>query len=202
MDPSRLKFFLAKSQEMLILFAIAWAVTLAAAGELMGFSGEVGAFLAGVSLASTQFKEAISGRLISLRDFMLIFFRKSGRQSGPIDHRKPGGSRSFVFRLCINRKPYYCFDHHGSNGISKRTAFLAGLTVAQISEFSLIFAGLGLSIGHINDEILALITLVGLITIGLSTYLILYSHQIYNVIAPVLGILKRNIPIGKLKWFN
>ena len=65
-------------------------------------------------------------------------------------------------------------------GYRKRTAFLAGLTVAQISEFSLIFAGLGLGVGHINNEIVGLITLVGLITIGLSTYLILYSHKLQN----------------------
>ncbi|CAN5540286.1 hypothetical protein BH23BAC1_BH23BAC1_37600 [soil metagenome] len=56
------------------LFAIAWAVTLASVSELIGFSSEVGAFLAGVSLASSPFKEAISGKLVSLRDFLLLFF--------------------------------------------------------------------------------------------------------------------------------
>lgn len=66
--------FLAKSQEMLTLFAIAWAVSLASIGELIGFSGEVGAFLAGISLASSEFKDVISSRLISLRDFLLLFF--------------------------------------------------------------------------------------------------------------------------------
>lgn len=79
-------------------------------------------------------------------------------------------------------------------GYRKRTSFLAGLTVAQISEFSLIFAGLGYSIGHITQETVALITLVGLITIGLSTYLILYSHKIYEVISPALEIFQRENP--------
>jgi hypothetical protein len=82
----------------------------------------------------------------------------------------------------------------GAMGYRKRTSFLAGLTVAQISEFSLIFAGLGLSVGHINNEVVGLITLVGLITIGLSTYLILYSHQIYQFIAPVLSVFQRKDP--------
>src|SRR5690606_16377821 len=68
---------------------------------------------------------------------------------------------------------------------------LAGLTVAQISEFSLIFAGLGFEIGHINEEVLGLITLIGLITIGLSTYLILYSNNIYEFISPALNIFQR-----------
>jgi hypothetical protein len=51
------------------------------------------------------------------------------------------------------------------------------LTVAQVSEFSLILGSMALSLGHIEAPVLGLITLVGLITIGVSTYMILYSHQ-------------------------
>src|SRR3989339_79068 len=65
---------LARSQEMLILFAIAWAVFLGAASEMLGFGKEVGAFLAGVSLASTDFRDSIGARLTGLRDFLLLFF--------------------------------------------------------------------------------------------------------------------------------
>ena len=65
---------LAHSRELLVLFAIAWAVALGAAGAHLGFSKEVGAFLAGVSLASTPYREAIGARLVSLRDFLLLFF--------------------------------------------------------------------------------------------------------------------------------
>lgn len=65
---------LAHSLELLTLFAIAWAVLLGAGSELLGFSKEVGAFLAGVSLASTAFRDSIGARLIGLRDFLLLFF--------------------------------------------------------------------------------------------------------------------------------
>lgn len=82
----------------------------------------------------------------------------------------------------------------GAMGYRKRTGFLAGLTVAQISEFSLILGALGLSLGHINAETLGLITLVGLITIGLSTYLILYSHPLFARLSPWLGIFERRRP--------
>jgi hypothetical protein len=66
--------------------------------------------------------------------------------------------------------------------------------VAQISEFSLIFAALGLSMGHIQESTVGLITLVGLITIGLSTYMIIYSHQLYDRIAPFLSVFERKRP--------
>ncbi len=188
----KLTRYLAKSQELLTLFSIAWAVSLAATGELIGFSGEVGAFLAGMSLASSDFKESISSRLVSLRDFLLLFFFVSlGANldlSAISSQIKPALYFSF-FVLVGN--PIIVLIIMGLMGYRKRTAFLAGLTVAQISEFSLIFAGLGLAVGHITNEVVGLITLVGLITIGLSTYLILYSHQIFNVLSPFLSIFQR-----------
>jgi Kef-type K+ transport system membrane component KefB len=199
----RLSFFLAKSQEMLTLFAIAWAVTLASAGELMGFSGEVGAFLAGVSLASSDFKDVISSRLVSLRDFLLLFFFVN--LGAELDLSIIGGQffAALVFSLFVLiGNPVIVLIIMGAMGYRKRTSFLAGLTVAQISEFSLIFAGLGLAVGHINEQTVGLITLVGLITIGLSTYLILYSHQIYEVIAPVLSIFQRTNPFREADRIN
>ncbi|MEM1243653.1 MAG: cation:proton antiporter [Pseudomonadota bacterium] len=57
---------IAFSRELLIIFAISWAVILASVAELMGFSKEIGGFLAGVSLASTVYKEAIASRLETL----------------------------------------------------------------------------------------------------------------------------------------
>jgi len=79
----------------------------------------------------------------------------------------------------------------GVMGYRKRTGFLAGLTVAQISEFSLILGALGLSLGHVDANTMGLITLVGLITISASTYMILYSHPLYLWFAPWLGVFER-----------
>jgi len=191
----KLSFFLARSQEGLALFAIAWAVTLASLGDLMGFSSEVGAFLAGMSLASSDFKDVISSRLVSLRDFLLLFFFVN--LGADLDLSIIGSQfiPALVFSVFVLvGNPVIVLIIMGAMGYRKRTSFLAGLTVAQISEFSLIFAGLGLTIGHITDQTLGLITLVGLITIGLSTYLILYSHQIYEFIKPSLNIFQRKDP--------
>jgi hypothetical protein len=80
----------------------------------------------------------------------------------------------------------------GLMGYGKRTSFLAGLTVAQISEFSLIFIAMGISLGHVPQDILGLVTLVGIITIAASTYMITYSHQLYSFFAPLLGIFERS----------
>jgi Kef-type K+ transport system membrane component KefB len=188
----KLTNYLAQSQELLTLFSVAWAVSLAATGEYIGFSGEVGAFLAGMSLASSEFKEAISSRLVSLRDFLLLFFFVS--LGADLDLTAISGqvTPALYFSLFVLiGNPIIVLIIMGIMGYRKRTSFLAGLTVAQISEFSLIFAGLGLAVGHINKEVVGLITLVGLVTIGLSTYLILYSHQIFNFLSPFLSVFER-----------
>lgn len=191
----KISVFLAKSQELLTLFAIAWSVSLAAFSEIMGFSGEVGAFLAGVSLASSEFKDVISSRLVSLRDFLLLFFFVKLGSTLNLDSMGSQIPSSIIFSVFVLiGNPIIVLIIMGAMGYKKRTSFLAGLTVAQISEFSLIFAGLGLAVGHINDDIVGLITLVGLITIGLSTYLILYSYPIYELISPMLNIFQRKNP--------
>ncbi len=186
---------LARSQELLILFAIAWAVLLAAAGDYLGFSMEVGAFLAGVSLASTHYREAIGSRLVTLRDFLLLFFFINlGAQLDLSTLGSQLGASLIFSAFVLIGNPLIVMTIMGYMGYRKRTGFLAGLTVAQISEFSLILGALGVSLGHIDMDTMGLITLVGLITIGLSTYMILYSHQIYNRIAPYLSIFERKIP--------
>ena len=185
----------ARVPELLMLFAIAWAVVGASVGDALGFSKEVGAFLAGISIASTPYREAVAARLVSLRDFLLLFFfielgagldlAAIGTQIGP----------ALVFSVFVLvGNPLIVMIIMGVMGYRKRTGFLAGLTVAQISEFSLILAALGLSLGHLDQDSVGLITLVGLVTISASTYMILYSHPLYERLAPYLGIFERRVP--------
>jgi Kef-type K+ transport system membrane component KefB/Trk K+ transport system NAD-binding subunit len=186
---------LAQSQEMLILFAIAWAVFLGAASEWLGFSKEVGAFLGGVSLASTPFRDAIGTRLTSLRDFLLLFFFID--LGARLDWSTVGAQLgdSFIFSIFVLiGNPLIVLIIMGVMGYRSRTSFLAGLTVAQISEFSLIVAALGLSLGHISPETMGLVTLVGVVTIFLSSYMIIYSGGLYTLLARPLKLFERRNP--------
>jgi Kef-type K+ transport system membrane component KefB/Trk K+ transport system NAD-binding subunit len=186
---------LAHSLELLTLFAIAWAVLLGAGSELLGFSKEVGAFLAGVSLASTAFRDSIGARLTGLRDFLLLFFfiDLGARLDLSMVGSQLGTSLVFSIFVLVGN-PLIVLVIMGVMGYRRRTSFLAGLTVAQISEFSLIVAALGLSIGHINKETMGLITLVGVVTIFLSTYMILYSYPLYRFLSSPLKIFERRNP--------
>ena len=190
---------MAQSQELLLIFAIAWGTGLAALGEWAGFSKEAGAFLAGFSLASTHYRDAINARLTGIRDFLLLFFfidlgaKLNFSTLG--DELWPALGLS-LFVLIGN--PLIVMAIMGYMGYRKGTGFLCGLTVAQISEFSIIFVAMGISLGHVGAGALGLTTLVGLITIALSTYLILYSHPIYEKMAPLLGFFERKRPYREL----
>jgi Trk K+ transport system NAD-binding subunit len=186
---------LAKTQELLILSAIAWAVFLAALGDALGFSKEVGAFLAGVAVASTPYRETIGTRLVTLRDFLLLFFfiNLGARLNLGVLSNQAGKALIFSSFVLVGN-PIIVMIIMGVMGYRKRTGFLAGLTVAQISEFSLILAALGMNLGHIDMNTMGLITLVGLITIATSTYMIIYSTHLYKVLSPVITIFEKKTP--------
>lgn len=191
----RLLHVMARSQELLLLFAVAWGVALASAGDWLGFGKEVGAFLAGFSLASTPYRDAMATRLVSLRDFLLLFFfiDLGAKLELPVlGEELPAAVVFSLFVLVGN--PLIVMAIMGYMGYRKRTGFLAGLTVAQISEFSIVFVAMGISLGHVGPQTLGLVTLVGLVTIALSTYMILYSQTLYSWVGRWLGVFERRHP--------
>src|SRR5680860_231998 len=175
--------FLAKSQETLFLASIAWVFGLAAlvSSPSIGFSIEIGGFLAGLALANSIASYQIIARVKILRDFFIvIFFVLLGMQMQFSHVEKiivPALVLSF-FALVI--KPFITMLLMGDLGYRKRTSFLTGLSLGQISEFSLIMIFLGYKLGHISEDVVSLITLVGIITFVLSTYGISYSKKLYS----------------------
>ncbi|HVL73218.1 MAG TPA: cation:proton antiporter family protein [Beijerinckiaceae bacterium] len=191
---------IARMPELLVTFALAWAVLFAALCDWIGLGKELGGLLAGVSLASTSFREAIGSRLSSLRDFLLLFFfivLGAGLRLGTLGDQVPAALALSAFVLIGN--PLIVMAIMGVMGYRKRTGFLAGLTVAQISEFSLIFMAMGVTLGHVTGEAIGLVTLVGLVTITLSTYMILYSHTLYGWLEPWLSPFERRDPFREAK---
>nr|WP_279591221.1 cation:proton antiporter [Modestobacter marinus] len=187
--------WMARSKELLVLFALAWGIALAGLGDRLGFSIEVGAFLSGISLAATPYREAIGSRLISLRDFLLLFFFIDlGSWLDFSDAASQLVAATVLSLFVLIGNPLIVLVIMGLMGYRKRTSFLAGLTVAQISEFSLVLAALGLSLGHIAADTVGLITAVGIVTIALSTYMILYSAPLFARLAPLLSVFERTRP--------
>ena len=194
---------MARSQELLLVFAIAWGVALAALGEWAGFSKEAGAFLAGFSLASTPYREAMNARLTGIRDFLLLFFFID--LGAKLDFSTLGDEvvPAIVLSLFVLiGNPLIVMAIMGFMGYRRRTGFLAGLTVAQISEFSIVFVAMGITLGHVGVQALGLTTLVGLVTITVSTYMIIYAQPLFERLSPWLHIFERAHPFREIAAEN
>ncbi|MBB5691584.1 cation:proton antiporter [Roseomonas alkaliterrae] len=186
---------LARSPELLAGFAIGWAALLAAIAHEVGLGKELGGLLAGVSLASTAFRDAIAARLATLRDFLLLFFfigLGARLDLGVLGEQVWPAVVFSVFVLVGN--PLIVVAIMGAMGYRRRTGFLAGLTVAQISEFSLVFMAMGVALGHVAEDSLGLVTLVGMVTIAMSTYMIVHSHRLAEWCDPLLRPFERSNP--------
>ncbi len=194
---------MARSQELLLVFAIAWGVALAALGEWAGFSKEAGAFLAGFSLASTPYREAMNARLTGIRDFLLLFFfidLGAKLELSTLGAEIVPAAVLSLFVLIGN--PLIVMAIMGFMGYRRRTGFLAGLTVAQISEFSIVFVAMGITLGHVGVQALGLTTLVGLVTITVSTYMIIYAQPLFERLSPWLHIFERAHPFREIAAEN
>ncbi|KKS31366.1 hypothetical protein A2380_02685 [candidate division WWE3 bacterium RIFOXYB1_FULL_43_24] len=187
--------FFARSQEYLFLFALAWGFGFATLFGLLGFSVEIGALIAGVSLSILPYSAEISSRLKPLRDFFIVmFFIFLGFQISFDSISKMlvplGIFTAYVFFI----KPLVFAVWTEILGYSKKTAFLVGTSLGQISEFSLIFVLLGFKVGHVSEDVVSLITVLGFVSIALSSYLIAYAEKVYPVFIPLLRIFERKVP--------
>lgn len=186
---------LARLPDLLVLFAIAWAIALGAVGEEVGFGVEVGAFLGGVSLASTPYREAIGSRLVTIRDFLLLFFfidLGSKVDVGPLAGQLWIAAVLSAFVLVV--KPLIVTALLGAARYRKRVSLATGLALAQVSEFSLILAALGLRVGHIDDETTSVLTAAALVTIAVSAYLYPSADRIADRLARPLRLFERQVP--------
>lgn len=183
--------FVATSQELLFLFSLTFGVGLASLFAIAGFSIEIGALVAGVVLSATAYADEIASRMKPLRDFFIvIFFILLGSQLIITNLASLIGPAIVLSLFVLIGNPIIVILIMNMLGYNRKTGFLAGLTVAQISEFSLILASLGFQVGHLSQEVLSLVTLVGLVTIAGSTYLIIYSDKIFPYAKRMLQILE------------
>lgn len=188
----RFSKLIAGSQEFLFLFAVGWGFGVAALFEATGFSIEIGALVAGVSLASLPFTQEISARLRPLRDFFIIvFFIALGTR---IDFGSISQNLPIIIMACaitIIFKPLVILTIMGLLSYTKRTSFKTAVSMAQISEFSLVFIILGSRKGLVGDNLVSTMTVVALITIAVSTYLIIYSDKLFGLSEKFLAMFER-----------
>ncbi len=188
----RLGKFFASSQELLFLFSIAWGLVIATLFHETGFSYEVGALFAGVSLAGLPYATEMAAKLKPLRDFFIVLFFVALGETFTFGAIQESLVPALVLSLIVMiGKPIFVMSSLGWMGYTKLTSFKAAVHLSQISEFSIILVIFAATSGVIQQRAVAIITLVALITIGISTYLMKYDDQLYKFFEKYLHIFER-----------
>ncbi|MEI7632295.1 MAG: cation:proton antiporter [bacterium] len=183
---------IAGSQEFLFLFAIGWGFGCAALFQAVGFSIEIGALLAGISLAGLPYTQEISSRLRPLRDFfVVVFFINLGAQLSFSNLLVTLPVVIISTLIVIIVKPVVVMITMGILGYTKRTSFKVAITLGQISEFSLVLGTIALAKGRVSEDFVSILTLVALVTIAISTYMIMYSDSLYASLERHLSLFER-----------
>ncbi len=167
--------------DALFIWSLCWCFLLVLSAELMHLSPEIGAFLAGVSLAQLPHSHSLRRRVHPLMNFFLaVFFVALGIQM-ELGAAADYWVAALVLSLAVLLgKPLLFLVILPRSGYGERTSFRSGVTLAQISEFSFISTAMGLSLGLIDEALLSLVGVVGLVTMGISSYLILFNERLYD----------------------
>ena len=186
--------FVSDSEEVLFLFILGWVFGLCAfvSSSSIGFPIEIGGFLAGIALADSIENYQIVLKVKTLRDFFITIFLVILGMKLQFQGLDKLITPIILFTLFIVFiKPLITMIVMGIMGYRRRTSFLVGLNMAQISEFSFIIIFLGNKIGHVSDQISSLATFLGITTFILSTYMISGGNNMYKFLNPYIKFFER-----------
>ncbi len=176
-----------RNKELMFLMSITACFLFAIIALEFGFSIVVGAFLAGLMLGNLPYYVEITKMVKPLRDFFAtLFFIALGMQ---LDLGSLGNFvKPLIYFLLIVLliKPFIIFLITILFGYEKKTSFLSGMALGQISEFSLVLVALGLQLGHVNHAFLSLTVLLAVVSITLTSYVMNYQHHLYKDISKAL----------------
>ncbi len=182
---------IAKNQELIFLFSIAWCFCVASLFTITGFSLEIGSLVAGILLASSPYQLEISSRIKPLRDFFLvIFFLLLGLKINKIN-LTDFVILELMLLITLFLKPLITFFILKFFKYSEQVRFLSSISLGQISAFSLIIVLLAEEYGLINSDIVTLVTITMIISISISSYLIKYNFKIFHFLVDK-GFIKYN----------
>ncbi len=176
----------AGDREAFFIVGVAWAFLFIYGSMALNLSIEVGAFLAGLSLAQVQYTSQLTERIRPLTDlFMVVFFSSIGLRIAADDlfaFWQEAIIASAVLMVGNFLIMFFLIDYEN---FTPETSFLGSINMVQVSEFSLVVGALAVSQGFIGEPILGYLSLMAIITMSLSTYLIKYNHQIYDRTKPL-----------------
>lgn len=185
---SRLIHKHSRSVEFVIIVSISYCFLVSVFANMLGLSKEMGALIAGVSIANSPYSEEIVVRVSSLRDFFVtLFFVSLGLKIPQIDARYFYYPFIFVIVILVSRFFSIIYLNKFLK-IGMRPLFITSINLFPLSEFGLVIVSLGFSYSHISNSISVIMLITMIITSIISSYLISYSHSIYSFFAKIINL--------------
>jgi Kef-type K+ transport system membrane component KefB len=174
----RILEFAGKSPELVVLTAMAWCFAMCGLAEKAGLSKEMGALVAGVTIAAFPYGTDVISKLAGIRDFFVtLFFVSLGLKVAQPSLGVFAGAGALALFVLVSRlltlPPTTYLMKQGL-----RTGIVSGLNLAQISEFSLVIVTLGAGFGHVSSELQSLVLTATLVASVVSTYVIQFNHDL------------------------
>lgn len=177
---------IARTPELLLITAVAWCFFVSGAAGHMHLSLEMGALVAGVSLSAFPYNTDVIAKVINIRDFFItLFFVGLGLQI-PMPTASMLGYAALLSLFIVASRFVTITPilYAMRNGL--RASILPAINLAQLSEFSLVIAALGLHMGHIDDDLMGIFIFSFAFTSVGSTYAMQYSHQLQERLTVLL----------------
>jgi len=187
----------AKAPELVLVSALAWCFFLASVASVIGLSREMGALIAGVSLSTFPYNLDVMAKAVSIRDFFVtLFFVALGMQIRiptlqVVEIALAASAFVMVSRLSVVPILYFL-------GMGHRASLLPAINLAQVSEFSIVIASIGLTSHQINTDVVTVVIMTFAITSVVSTYMINSSHRVQKLLSGGLRLLRiRDLDVGE-----
>jgi Kef-type K+ transport system membrane component KefB len=182
----RLFAFIAKVPELLLVTALAWCFLVSSVASGLGLSREMGALIAGVSLSTFPYNLDVIAKVVNIRDFFVTLFFVALGMRIPIPTTGMLWVALAVSSFLVASRFLSVFPVLYASGANLRTSLLPSINLAQMSEFSLVIAALGLALGHVESRTVGVLTFAFALTSVASTYMIAKSHELQSSLGRVL----------------
>lgn len=177
---------IAKQPELVLVTAMGWCFGICGLANYLGLSLEMGALVAGVSIASFPYHLDIASKITSLRDFFItLFFVALGMQIPMPTWEVVGLAALMVIFVIVSRFltvfPVLHVLRYGYRG-----SLIPAINLAQMSEFSLVVIAIGVEFKHIPQTLLAASTLALVVSLLIASFMIPSGYTIYRFMKPLL----------------
>ncbi|MGE5151531.1 MAG: cation:proton antiporter [Rhodospirillaceae bacterium] len=172
----------AKVPELVLIGSLAWCFVVSGAADAAGLSREMGALIAGVSISTFPYNLDVVAKVVSIRDFFVtLFFVALGIQI-PMPTANVIGLALVASLFLLASRLIVVFPILRAVKLGHRASLLPAINLAQMSEFAMVIAALGVTYKHIDGRTVSVLIFVFAITSVASTYLIGFSHPLQELL--------------------